>query len=187
MNIPTFSLPAETTCSNSTNLCRKFCYAKKAERMYPATLPSRQKNFKESKEWKFIGDVVKYIIKHNIKYLRIHESGDFYSQQYLDKWCYIATLCRDTKFLAYTQMYNLDTVTLKPDNLIIYWSVWPDSINVPDKGLFAYVIDNGKNKISNKLDKKSIKECPKENIKGMTCDKCLWCFDGKGNIKFKLH
>jgi hypothetical protein len=187
MNIPTFSLPSDTTCLNATLLCKKYCYAKKAERVYPNVLPSRIKNYMASNDSDFVREVVSWILKNKPKYFRIHESGDFYSQEYLDKWHYIALICKDTKFLAYTQMYDLDYELFKTNNLVIYWTVWPDSINIPDEGLYAYVIDNGKNKISNKLDSPKIHQCPKEIVKNMTCDKCLWCFDGKGNVKFKLH
>ena len=186
MKIPTFSLPSTITCPDATKLCQKYCYAKKAERIYPKTLPSRKRNYEESKSMQFIVDVTKHILNNKYKYFRIHESGDFYSQEYFDKWCWIAQICQDTKFLVYTQNYDLD-FRFKPNNLIVYWSVWPDSKNVPKDGLFAYVVDNGNNKIPNTLAKKKAFNCKKETIKGMTCDKCLHCFEGKGNVKFTLH
>ena len=186
MNIPTFSLPSDISCPNQTPLCSKYCYAKKAERAYPQVLPSRNRNYDESLDYDFVRRVVLWIIKHKPKYFRIHESGDFYSQDYFDKWCYISALCPDTNFLAYTQVYDL-SLTLKPNNLTIYWTVWPDSKSVPNNGLKAYVIDDGTGKISNKLDDKNTHQCPKEIKKDMTCDKCLWCFNSKGDVKFKLH
>jgi len=186
MKIPTFSLPSIMTCPNATPLCKKYCYAKKAERAYPNVLPSRTRNYIESGFDDFVINVSKYIIKKGFEYFRIHESGDFYSQKYFDDWCKIAHICKSTKFLAYTQVYDLD-FTLKPDNLIIYWTIWPDSKDVPKDGLKAYVVDDGKHKISNKLDKYKAFRCKKETIKGMTCDKCLHCFEGKGDVKFKLH
>lgn len=169
MKIPTFSLPSSKTCPNKTKMCEKYCYAKKAERMYPATLPSRERNYDESKEWDFIRKVVLWILKHKPKYFRIHESGDFYSQEYFDKWCFIAGICQDTKFIAYTQVYDLN-LELKPKNLTIYWTVWPDSKDVPIDGLHANVTDNGKGEISNELDYPNYHICPKEVDKNITCD-----------------
>jgi hypothetical protein len=185
MKIPTFSLPSETTCPNSTELCRDNCYAKKAERAYKNVLPSRIRNLKETKDKiEFAVNIYKWLIKKQPKYFRIHESGDFYSQDYFDIWCGVSRLFPEINFLAYTQMYDLD-LTLKPDNLILYWTVWPDSKDVPINGLKAYVIDNGKNKIP-------YYKTPETNIctktkSGITCDQCLYCFEGRGNVKFKIH
>jgi len=186
MKIPTFSLPSEKTCPNATDLCKKYCYTKKAERAYPQVLPCREKNYMETYSMQFVVDVAKQILKKKYEYFRIHEGGDFYNQDYFDKWCWIAQLCQDTKFLAYTQNYKLD-FRFKPNNLQIYWTVWPDSKDVPDTGLKAYVIDNGNNVIPNTLDQPETHQCPKEIVEGMTCDKCLWCYEGKGDVKFKLH
>jgi hypothetical protein len=186
MKIPTFSLPAEVTCPNATELCKKNCYAKKAERAYKSALDSRMRNYKESKNTLDFGvKLFKWLLLKQPKYFRIHESGDFYSQDYLDIWCGIAKLFPKIKFLAYTQMYDLD-YTLKPDNLIVYWTVWPDSKRVPNNNLKAYVIDNGNNKIP-KYNKAKGHLCKKGKGKNITCDKCLYCFEGKGDVRFKIH
>jgi len=184
MKIPTFSLPAEKTCPNSTPLCRKYCYAKKAEKAYPNVLPSRKRNYDETTNWNFPRDVVNWILKHKPKYFRIHESGDFYSQDYLDKWCLIAHICYNTKFLAYTQMYDFN-YDLVPNNLTIYWTVWPDSKGIPNNGLKAYVIDDGKNKIPKYNTNGFL--CKKGHGTDITCDKCLHCFEGKGDVVFEIH
>jgi len=185
MKIPTFSLPAEVTCPNATKLCKKYCYAKKAENVYKNVLPSRQRNYEESKDiLSFAVSVTKWLNKHKPKYFRIHESGDFYSQEYLDIWCGIARLHPETKFLAYTQMYDLN-YSFKPNNLILYWSIWPDSKKVPDCGLKAYVKDNGKNKIPTYNTQGFL--CKKGHGTNITCDKCLYCFEGKGDVVFEIH
>jgi len=182
MNIPTFSLPAVKTCKGRTKLCEKYCYARKAERSWKNVLPSRKRNLKESKSIWFVKRMSNIISERKGKYIRIHESGDFYSQRYLNSWFKICRLNPDKKFLVYTQRYDL-VWKGKPDNMIVYWSVWQDSKVVPEDGLKAYVIDNGKGRIPDyetdgKLCKKS---------KDLTCDDCLWCFEGRGNVRFKVH
>jgi len=54
MNIPTWSIPAETTCPNATSSCKKNCYAKKAERMYRNTRESRKQNLEDTKKKDFV-------------------------------------------------------------------------------------------------------------------------------------
>lgn len=184
MDIPIFNLPSQITCPNSTKLCEKYCYAKKAERAWPNVLPSRKKNLKATKRKDFIDKVIKELKNRDCSYFRIHESGDFYSQEYFNKWCKIARKLNEINFLAYSQNYELN-ISNKPNNLILYWTVWPDSKNIPKYGLKAYVIDR-ENKISNKLDINSGHLCKKENL-DIKCNNCLYCFKGKGDVKFQLH
>jgi len=183
MKIPTFSLISRHTCPNATDLCKRYCYAKKAE-IYHNPFISRLDNTFSSIKNTFIEDIIKVISKKNCKYLRIHESGDFYSQQYLEKWFEICKRFPNITFLCYTQMYNLNWNGI-PSNLIRYWSIWPDSKGVPKEGLKAYVIDNGKGKIPSIQLPEAIHHCHKG--KTLTCENCLYCFNGNGNVAFKIH
>jgi len=186
MDIPTFSLPAGITCHNKTIYCDKYCYAKKAEKAYKNVLPSRIRNLNDSKREMFVNEVYNLLKNINIKYFRIHESGDFYSQTYLEKWFSICRLFPDIKFLAYTQMYHLD-YSNKPNNLILYWTVWPDSRNVPKDGLKAYVVDDGKGKIPDYPVKPKGKNCSKGMGSKVKCENCKYCLEGKGDVIFKIH
>lgn len=185
MNIPTFSLISKDTCPNATKLCKKFCYAKKAER-YSNPFISRMTNTFDSLKATFIEETKNAIRSKESKYIRIHESGDFYSQEYLDKWFKICKAFPDKSFLVYTQMFNLNWDN-KPANLIVYWTIWPDSKVIPTDGLLAYVVDNGKNKIPPYNFKVAGHKCGKGKGSSLTCDSCLYCLEGKGNVLFKIH
>lgn len=186
MNIPTFSLISEHTCPNATELCKKHCYAKKAERAYPNAFINRMTNTFDTLKATFVNETKVLISKKKNTYIRIHESGDFYSQEYLNKWFKICKMFPGKKFLTYTQMFNLDWKE-KPKNMVVYWTIWPDTAIIPKKGLKAYVIDNGAGKIP--LYKKNIVgfRCKKGKGNTVTCEKCLYCFKGKGNVLFKIH
>ena len=184
MDIPTFSLLSKTTCKNSTTLCRKNCYANKAER-YSCVLVSRMRNTFHSFRGDFVNEVIKNLSQRDDKYIRLHEAGDFYSQEYLEKWFSICRQLPNKKFLCYTQVYDLDWKD-KPDNLIRYWSIWPDSKGIPKKGLKAYVFDNGKGRIPNIKLSKNIHIC-KKGMNDLKCNDCLYCFNGKGDVGFKIH
>ena len=89
-----FNMNAAFDCpSEKLNFCAhaKTCYAKKAERMYPQALPyrKRQEAYWDSVDVDtFVDEFVEAIRnkkKVPIKYLRISESGDFKSQNDLDK------------------------------------------------------------------------------------------------------
>ena len=185
MDFPTFSLPSEETCPNATPHCKKYCYAKKAERIYKNTRKSRKENYDISKTDYFFGEMFFLLRDNKSEYIRVHESGDMYSQEYLDKWIKLMRCFGEKKFLIYTQMYNLDW-SRAPDNCIIYWTVWDDSKNVPKDGLHAYVIDDGTGKIATK-DVPNTFKCPKGKGKSVKCNDCMYCYKGKGDVKFKIH
>ena len=176
MNIPTWSLPSGKTCPGKTKQCRKFCYALKAEVQYPGCLPCRENNLSESKKSDFADKMISKFKRakkvHKVGYLRIHESGDFYNQKYLDNWIEISKAYPKVTFLAFTKSFGLD-YSKKPDNLIIYWSIWPDTKDAPKKGLYAFA---GYCKT-----KRKVIECP-----GL-CDNCLVCFKGSTNVHFDIH
>jgi hypothetical protein len=183
MDYPTWSIPAEDTCPGSTALCRKFCYAKKAERQYKNVRTSRQMNLQETQKDDFVPNVINELSKRKSHYIRIHESGDFYSQEYLNKWMAICRALPDKSFLVYTQNFTLD-YSAKPSNLVVYYSVWPDSVGVPD-GLRAYVVDSTGKKLTTMAINNTF-TCPKGHTIEK-CNQCNHCYDGRGDVVFEIH
>jgi hypothetical protein len=70
----------------------------------------------------FVQRVVAQILTQKIPYVRLHSCGEFYSQEYFDKWCQIAKCCKTTKFLAFTRNYDLN-LTQAPTNFIVFYSI----------------------------------------------------------------
>ena len=117
-----FNLPAVMTCPGSTAQCRKYCYARKAEKQYPAVLPFRNRNWEQAKLDTFV-DVISNELSRarTIKSVRIHESGDFYNQAYFDKWKEVAEKRPDLTFYAYTKNSRID-ISTRPSNFVILLS-----------------------------------------------------------------
>lgn len=138
-----WNLPAVKTCPFRTEMCEKSCYARKAERIYPQVLPSREQNYINSLENDFTENMIYTIEKklnskafNNKKCIfRIHESGDFYNVEYVKKWVAIAKHFENDEritFLAYTKsiIYFINCGYGLPDfpkNLIIRSSLWKDT------------------------------------------------------------
>ena len=55
-------------------------------------------------------------------YLRVHDSGDYYSKKYLNKWIDIALLFPEVKFYSYTNMVEMMLYTSLPSNFDIIFS-----------------------------------------------------------------
>lgn len=187
MTIPLFNLPAVSTCPGSTALCRKYCYARAAEDLFKAVKAKRVRALKASKSADFV-EVMKAEIATVplIPFFRIHESGDFYSQEYLDKWFEICRAFPEKTFLAFTKAFKLD-YSNRPKNLSLYFSVFPDTkvADIPNvKGAKrAYTTIDFKAVVAMgyKQDVGKAVKC------GGNCDSCLICFNNKKDVYFPVH
>lgn len=174
-----WNLPAVESCPGATPTCRRYCYARKAERMYRNVLECRKRNMAASRRPDFVSGIVALIEKAGPRpYFRVHESGDFYSQEYLDAWFAVARAFPETKFLAYTQSFHLDFRGCPP-NFVIRFSVWPDTdyTKVPC-GPLAFIGDSRHHDPA-RFD--AAVPCRGK------CASCLLCWERSGDVRFKIH
>ncbi len=143
--IGVFNLPQGVTCPGATETCRKLCYALKAERMYKSARDKRALNLEASKEPGFTAEIIKEIKDARLTKVRIHESGDFYAQEYLDKWVEIIRACPEVTFLAYTKSFLLRDFTAAKTltNFSLLWSTDSTSPVVPADGVHAFLVQKG--------------------------------------------
>jgi len=121
-SVGVFNLPAQATCPGKTPECTKICYAMKAERMYRSAHEMRQRNLLAAELPDFPAMITTEIALWKLGRIRVHESGDFYCQGYLDKWITIATLNPAVTFLAFTKSFHLD-FSKAPVNLVLFYSL----------------------------------------------------------------
>lgn len=182
--VKVWTLP-RTTCIGATQQCKKYCYAKKLEWL-KAVINNRNTNYQISLLKDFPQLITIEITYNNIKYVRIHEAGDFYNQRYVNKWKTIAKLNPKTIFLAYTKSLNLDLYTNKPKNLIIFQSYG---------GKHDKKIDKNKNTARVVISKTDIKPyeliCPYIQSDYKKCGKeCKYCYipsEFPKHVAFILH
>lgn len=101
--IATFDLPA------AQHVCGRVCdgcYALKAQNMYKHVLPSRERKLEFTKSAEFVPKILQAVRTLNPKFVRIHSSGEFYSQKYIDDWVAIVKACPTWTFYAYTKRLN---------------------------------------------------------------------------------
>jgi len=103
-SVLTFTLPTRE-CFGEGNQC-KGCYARFPERIFPTVLKHRIKSLEYTATADFVPEAIEMIIASGCKVIRLHESGDFYSALYVEKWIKIA------QFLPYHTFY---TMTKKRD------------------------------------------------------------------------
>ena len=124
-----FSIPAYKTKAGKITCpfakeCIKYCYAQKGNyTRFPMIQQLMEKKYELSKTENFINLMNKEIKKKKAKYIRIHDSGDFYSVKYLNKWIQIAKYNKIVIFYAYTKSIKFLINGLKlPKNLKIIFS-----------------------------------------------------------------
>jgi hypothetical protein len=102
--------------------CIKFCYAQKGAYSWSNVKPAFEKRYEITKTDNFINLMNSEIKKKKVDFLRIHDSGDFYSKAYIQKWFKIANDNPNVKFYAYTKSFILFQGLTIPDNLDIIFS-----------------------------------------------------------------
>ena len=124
-----FSIPAYKTRSGKVTCpfadsCVKYCYAQKGNyTRFPVVQELMEQKYKISKTNNFIPLMNEEIRKKKATHIRIHDSGDFYSPEYLKKWVQIANDNKEVIFYAYTKSikFFVDGLLL-PKNLKIIFS-----------------------------------------------------------------
>ncbi len=123
-NIPAFrSEDGFATCPKA-GACATLCYARQGYYVMPQVAATREFNLSvvRGNQGEFIKQAVQDLLQIKNKSIRIHDSGDFFSQDYLNSWFVIAASFPQKKFYAYTKSLHLD-YSAKPDNLQIIQSV----------------------------------------------------------------
>lgn len=87
--------------------CKQYCYATAGMQAFRASVLKRARAFLATLREDFVDVMVKQIAKSKASKVRIHDSGDFYSAEYLLKWIRIAELSPTKQFYAYTKMIPL--------------------------------------------------------------------------------
>jgi hypothetical protein len=127
-----FSIPAgndkksgKITCPFAGS-CLKLCYAKRGMYRFGNVERALTKRYEASKEENFvqtITDELTKVKKDKQTYVRIHDSGDFYSPAYFAKWLEIARLNPSVRFYAYTKSHSFIRGIELPENFDLIFSL----------------------------------------------------------------
>ena len=122
-----FGIPAYKSASGKLTCpmadeCIKFCYAKKGAYIWSNVKPAFENRYQLSKTDDFIDAMNNAIKRKKPDYVRVHDSGDYYSKAYLQKWIQVAIHNPSVKFYSYTNMVDMMLKTSLPDNYDIIFS-----------------------------------------------------------------
>lgn len=134
MNFEDSSGQTVNTCPGAT-ACRSVCYAKQGRYLMGNVMAARQGNLSASLSDTFVEDMIQALTSaRSYNVVRIHDSGDFYSQTYFDKWVAIAAALPARIFYTYTKAHHLSFSNV-PANLRIVRSLggrWDKLVNLTE-------------------------------------------------------
>ena len=101
-NIRMFNLPASPSICSMT--CPG-CYAHREQTRFPSVLDARTVRYDASLSPDFAQRIISELgsLRNLPPYFRVHASGDFYSQTYIDSWVSIAQAFPTVTFYTYTK------------------------------------------------------------------------------------
>ena len=122
-----FGIPAYKSASGKLTCpfadeCVKFCYAKKGAYIWSNVQPAFEKRYQLTLTDQFVEIMSKEILKKQPDFVRVHDSGDYYSPKYLQKWIDIAIIHHAVKFYSYTNCVKMLKEAKLPDNYDIIFS-----------------------------------------------------------------
>lgn len=182
--IPNISLTPVKGCLNCSK-CKEYCYAQQAYIQYKQTRIAWDKNLwlvKNDMDT-FEKDIKSFLTVFKPKTFRLHVSGDFITQEYVNMWYNVIRQYPDVKFFTYTKSYTKLSFGHKPDNLALYFSIEPDSPlpkHIPKNVKRAFI--EGDKRIS-----KDAVKCPATFGSDIKCDECKKCLIVQNDIIFKMH
>jgi len=180
-NMFIFDLPAVKSCLNSKD-CASSCYALKAEKQYKYSALFRATNFDMVKNNIELlrSLLIDQLKKSNKKIVRIHSSGDFYNQEYIDMWHDVISMFPNIKFYTYTKVENILNFSeiLENSNFNLINSLIDGKLNY---GSLDYC--------NSMVKKYNSFICPatiKSNKKVICGENCNYCVSNK-NVVFVQH
>lgn len=99
--------------------CAAVCYARQGAYTWPSTINAREFNLEMARRKDFADLAIDDLGRmRKVKTVRVHDSGDFFNQTYVDAWAKIARAFPGILFYAYTKSLHLDFSDM-PENFKI--------------------------------------------------------------------
>jgi len=137
-----FSIPAYKSATGRitcpfADKCIKFCYAQKGNyKRFPSVRNGMEKKYQLTKQNNFIDLMNEEIKRKKPDFIRVHDSGDYYSPKYLNKWLTIAKDNPKVKFYSYTNSIKfIKDLKYIPNNFDFIFSDSGKQVNLINKSI----------------------------------------------------
>lgn len=122
-NIPAFEDPetGKRTCPWAGS-CALDCYARKKRYKFSNVKSSLARKYYATKREDFVDVMSADVEKSKADFIRIHDAGDYYSPDYVEKWMTIIKRFPNKNFYSYTKSLPFFMDRKLPDNFDIIYS-----------------------------------------------------------------
>lgn len=138
-----FGIPAYKSASGKmtcpfADKCVKFCYAKKGAYIWSNVKPAFEARYQATLKDDFVEVMISEIQKKKATHIRVHDSGDYYSPKYLQKWFAIARALPNVKFYSYSNSVAFFQDVDMPENYDVIFSDSGKQVNLINKAKDRY-------------------------------------------------
>lgn len=188
----TLSLPAGITCRDDAP-CKKICYAYRGKMCFPNVCGAYHRNYRLWNEnpQKFEKQLDALLTFNSLPLLRIFDTGDLPSMEFLLMLCRVMASHKEIKALMFTKKYEIVNEFLYqyslPDNFVIRFSMWDKNWQVPNPhGLPVAYVDFANSELNPEIPKNAF--LCHGGKDGVTCSSCRACFNPSiRTVKFIQH
>ena len=120
--LPAYKSKSGKVICPMADACVKFCYARKGAYIWSNVNKAHEERYEFSKTDEFVSAMINEIKRKRVDYVRVHDSGDYYSPKYLAKWFEIAAALPNVRFYSYTNMFDLVQKSYVPENFDFIFS-----------------------------------------------------------------
>lgn len=122
--IPAFQTKEGFRTCPMAGVCASGCYAKMGAYVWPKVYAKHAENLALTQTESFVSAMSDEIKRVKPDLVRIHDAGDFYSAEYLDKWLKIIQSFPNVQFYAYTKSVSLiKSAGILPSNFTVIFSL----------------------------------------------------------------
>jgi len=185
-----WNLPAVLTCPSASEWCLTNCYnADERTEKFPLDLWYKNLLYFQQNKDELQGVMLHTLLQPEKRIaVRIHSSGDFFSEEYIDFWRGIISQTPNVRYWSYTRSWTDRALLnrlekLKSLNNIQLFASWDNTMPEPPKGWRKSIVydELTANPIGGIV-------CPEQNGSVPNCATCNYCITKKhGDIYFILH
>jgi len=180
-----FSLPSIMTCPGASDWCKRYCYAKRMERLKPNCRQSYRNNLHLVQNPDQFTKIMIGVLPRILPCFRIHVSGDIFSKDYAETWKKICQAFPQTNFWSYTRSWSVPSLLpaleeLRDESNMNLLASTDPGMPLPPPGWRTAFIE-GDPRATGML-------CSHQEAKADSCLACGYCFRQKsGNVIFRIH
>lgn len=121
-NLPAFRSKDGFHVCPKAGFCATVCYARQGRYVMPNVAATREANLVKARGPVFPSLAIQDLKRIRATVIRLHDSGDFFDQAYLDAWLEVMRAFPEKSFYAYTKSLHLD-FSQRPSNFQVIQSM----------------------------------------------------------------